>query len=92
MFSLRCSVVEDADVSFSFLFRSVNLVRHHKTCQAFAMKVINWRNLTTENQIQQVNVERAILTYTDSPYLVSMLCAFQTKKDLRIVMNYVAGK
>lgn len=56
------------------------------------MKVIKWQNLTTEVDIEQVLVERAILTYTENPYLVSMFCTFETKRDLRMVMEYVAGK
>ncbi|XP_053186601.1 microtubule-associated serine/threonine-protein kinase 3-like [Scomber japonicus] len=72
-------------------FGSVNLVRHKQTRKTFAMKVIKWQNLTTEVDIEQVLVDRAILTYTENPYLVSMFCTFETKRDLRMVMEYVAG-
>ncbi|XP_053192708.1 microtubule-associated serine/threonine-protein kinase 3-like [Scomber japonicus] len=72
-------------------FGSVNLVRHRATRKAFAMKIINWRNLKREQDIRQVLVERAILSYTENEYIVSMFCAFETNRDLRIVMEYVAG-
>ena len=70
----------------------MNLVRHRATRKAFAMKIINWRNLKREQDIRQVLVERAILSYTENEYIVSMFCAFETNRDLRIVMEYVAGK
>lgn len=36
--------------------------------------------------------ERDILTFMESPYIVSLFCSFDTQRDVRMVMEYVAGK
>lgn len=78
-----------------FLFlpcRAVFLVRHKETRQRFAMKKINRQNLILRNQIQQVFVERDILTFAENPFVVSMFCSFETRRHLCMVMEYVEGK
>lgn len=37
-------------------------------------------------------MERDILTFTDSPFVVKMFCLFETKSDLCVAMKYVGGK
>uniref|UniRef100_A0A4W4EHQ0 non-specific serine/threonine protein kinase n=1 Tax=Electrophorus electricus TaxID=8005 RepID=A0A4W4EHQ0_ELEEL len=73
-------------------FRAVYLVRHKETRQRFAMKKINRQNLILRNQIQQVFVERDILTFAENPFVVSMFCSFETRRHLCMVMEYVEGK
>ncbi|MEQ2260424.1 hypothetical protein XENORESO_016488, partial [Xenotaenia resolanae] len=43
------------------------------------------------NQIQQVFVERDILTFAENPFVVSMFCSFETRRHLCMVMEYVEG-
>uniref|UniRef100_A0A667YIR2 non-specific serine/threonine protein kinase n=1 Tax=Myripristis murdjan TaxID=586833 RepID=A0A667YIR2_9TELE len=73
-------------------YGAVFLVRHKETRQRFAMKKINRQNLMLRNQIQQVFVERDILTFAENPFVVSMFCSFETRRHLCMVMEYVEGK
>ncbi|XP_050177317.1 microtubule-associated serine/threonine-protein kinase 3 isoform X4 [Myiozetetes cayanensis] len=72
-------------------YGAVYLVRHRETRQRFALKKINKQNLILRNQIQQVFVERDILTFAENPFVVSMFCSFETKRHLCMVMEYVEG-
>ncbi|XP_059151907.1 microtubule-associated serine/threonine-protein kinase 3-like isoform X3 [Physella acuta] len=72
-------------------YAAVYLVRHKVTRQRFAMKKICKQNLVLRNQIEQVFLERDILSFTDNPFVVSMYCSFETKKHLCMVMEYVEG-
>ncbi|BFY99940.1 hypothetical protein BsWGS_02980 [Bradybaena similaris] len=72
-------------------YAAVYLVRHKETRQRFAMKKICKQNLILRNQIEQVFLERDILSFTDNPFVVSMYCSFETKKHLCMVMEYVEG-
>lgn len=72
--------------------RAVYLVRHRDTRQRFAIKKINKQNLILRNQIQQVFVERDILTFAENPFVVSMFCSFETRRHLCMVMEYVEGE
>ncbi|XP_055956452.1 microtubule-associated serine/threonine-protein kinase 3 isoform X3 [Patella vulgata] len=72
-------------------YAAVYLVRHKQTRQRFAMKMIGKQNLMLRNQLQQVFLERDILSFTDNPFVVSMYCSFETKKHLCMVMEYVEG-
>uniref|UniRef100_A0A672IL30 non-specific serine/threonine protein kinase n=1 Tax=Salarias fasciatus TaxID=181472 RepID=A0A672IL30_SALFA len=73
-------------------YGAVFLVRHKETRQRFAMKKINRQNLMLRNQIQQVFVERDILTFAENPFVVSMFCSFETRRHLCMVMEYVEGR
>ncbi|XP_063003451.1 microtubule-associated serine/threonine-protein kinase 3 isoform X2 [Elgaria multicarinata webbii] len=72
-------------------YGAVYLVRHKETRQRFAIKKINKHNLVLRNQIQQVFVERDILTFAENPFVVSMFCSFETRRHLCMVMEYVEG-
>ena len=72
-------------------YGAVYLVRHRDTRQRFAMKKINKQNMLLRNQIEQAFAERDILCFTDNPFVVSLHCAFETKKHLCMVMEYVEG-
>ncbi|XP_072457765.1 microtubule-associated serine/threonine-protein kinase 3 isoform X2 [Notamacropus eugenii] len=72
-------------------YGAVYLVRHRETRQRFALKKINKQNLVLRNQIQQVFVERDILTFAENPFVVSMFCSFETRRHLCMVMEYVEG-
>ncbi|XP_038632828.1 microtubule-associated serine/threonine-protein kinase 3-like isoform X2 [Scyliorhinus canicula] len=72
-------------------YGAVYLVRHTETRQRFAMKKVNKHNLILRNQIQQVFVERDILTFAENPFVVSMYCSFEARRHLCMVMEYVEG-
>ncbi|XP_012980736.2 microtubule-associated serine/threonine-protein kinase 3 isoform X2 [Mesocricetus auratus] len=72
-------------------YGAVYLVRHRGTRQRFAIKKINKQNLVLRNQIQQVFVERDILTFAENPFVVGMFCSFETRRHLCMVMEYVEG-
>jgi microtubule-associated serine/threonine kinase len=55
------------------------------------MKKINKHNLILRNQVHQVFVERDIMTFTDIPFVVALICTFESKKHLCMVMQYVKG-
>jgi microtubule-associated serine/threonine kinase len=50
------------------------------------MKKINKHNLILRNQVQQVFVERDIMTFTLFPFVVALICTFESKKHLCMVM------
>lgn len=70
---------------------AVYLVRHKLIGERFAMKKIKKHNLVLRNQLQQVFTERDIMTFTDNPFVVALVCTFETKKHLCMVMEYVEG-
>lgn len=72
-------------------YGSVYLVKHKQTRQRFALKKINKNNLMLRNQVEQVFVERDILSFTDNPFVVTMYASFETRKHLCLVMEYVEG-
>ena len=55
------------------------------------MKKISKTHLLLRNQIDQVFVERDIMTFTDNPFVVALICTFETKNHLCLVMEYVEG-
>lgn len=67
------------------------LVKHKQTRQRFALKKVNKNNLMLRNQVEQVFVERDILSFTDNPFVVTMYASFETRKHLCLVMEYVEG-
>jgi microtubule-associated serine/threonine kinase len=73
-------------------YGAVYLVRHKQLKnERFAMKKIKKHNLVLRNQLQQVFTERDIMVFTDNPFVVSLVCTFETKKYLCMVMEYVEG-
>jgi microtubule-associated serine/threonine kinase len=72
-------------------YGSVHLVKQKQTRQRFALKKINKNNLMLRNQVEQVFIERDILSFTDNPFVVSMYASFETRKHLCLVMEYVEG-
>ncbi|XP_063594034.1 microtubule-associated serine/threonine-protein kinase 3-like isoform X8 [Penaeus indicus] len=72
-------------------YGAVYLVRHKLSKERFAMKKISKHNLMLRNQVEQVFNERDIMSFTDNPFVVSMICSFETKRHLCLVMEYVEG-
>ncbi len=55
------------------------------------MKKIKKYNLILRNQLKQVFTERDIMTFTNNPFVVALVCTFETKRNLCMVMEYVEG-
>ncbi|MCL4122041.1 UNVERIFIED_CONTAM: hypothetical protein GTU68_027106, partial [Idotea baltica] len=72
-------------------YGAVYLVKHRVNKERFAMKKISKHNLMLRNQVEQVFNERDIMSFTDNPFVVSMICSFETKRHLCLVMEYVEG-
>ncbi|XP_018024683.1 microtubule-associated serine/threonine-protein kinase 2-like isoform X2 [Hyalella azteca] len=72
-------------------YGAVHLVRSRETKERYAMKKIAKQNLLLRNQVEQVFNERDIMSFTDNPFVVSMICSFETKRHLCLVMEYVEG-
>jgi microtubule-associated serine/threonine kinase len=72
-------------------YGAVHLVKHRQTQERYAMKKISKTHLILLNQIEQVFVERDIMTFTDNPFVVALICTFETKNHLCLVMEYVEG-
>lgn len=72
-------------------YGAVYLVRHKQLNERYAMKKIKKHNLILRNQLQQVFTERDIMIFTDNPFVVALVCTFETKKYLCMVMEYVEG-
>ncbi len=63
----------------------------HKLGERYAMKKIKKSDLLLKNQLQQVFTERDIMIFTDNPFVVALICTFETKSSLCMVMEYVEG-
>ncbi|XP_075189505.1 uncharacterized protein LOC142286186 [Anomaloglossus baeobatrachus] len=72
-------------------FHAVYIAHHKESQQIFAMKKITKRSLHTERKVELAFLERDILTFSDCPFVVSMLCSFPTNSHLCMVMEYVGG-
>ena len=72
-------------------YGAVYLVRLKMSGERFAMKKIKKHNIILRNQLQQVFTERDIMTFSDNPFVVALVCTFETKKHLCMVMEYVEG-
>ncbi|CAF4276585.1 unnamed protein product [Rotaria sp. Silwood2] len=72
-------------------YGAVHLVKNRQTQERYAMKKVSKTNLILRNQVEQVFVERDIMTFTDNPFVVALICTFETKNYLCLVMEYVEG-
>ncbi|CAF0759814.1 unnamed protein product [Didymodactylos carnosus] len=72
-------------------YGAVHLIKHKQTHERYAMKKISKTNLILRNQVEQAFVERDIMTFTDNPFVVALICTFETKKHLCMVMEFVEG-
>jgi len=72
-------------------FAKVMKVRHTKTKNIFACKVLSKRRLIDERQVVNIFIERGILIRLRNPFVVSLQYAFQNKEQLFFVMDYCSG-
>ncbi|CAJ0956071.1 unnamed protein product [Ranitomeya imitator] len=70
---------------------SVYLARHKDLHHTFAMKKIAKRYFSTPKQVESAYLERDILTFSNCPFVASMLCSFPSTSHLCMVMEYAEG-
>ena len=72
-------------------FGKVYMVKHSKTNNVYAMKVLKKIHIKTRNNIIQTKSERDIMATIKHPFIVSMKFAFQSSKKLYFVMEFLNG-
>mmetsp|Transcript_44932 Transcript_44932/g.71759 ORF Transcript_44932/g.71759 Transcript_44932/m.71759 type:complete len:602 (-) Transcript_44932:1808-3613(-) len=66
-------------------------VRESRTGDIYAMKILQKGQVLQKNNMAYVREERNILSRADHPFVVTLMCAFQTTDKLFLVMEYVCG-
>lgn len=69
-------------------FGEVFQVKHKRTEQVYAMKVLQKSRIMSSNLLRYALTERNILAYVHHPYIVSLHYAFQTQSHLVLVLQY----
>lgn len=82
---LRLSVLGEGS------FGVVLLVRQTDTLKVFAMKILDKSFLASKNQKTHTINERKILENIQSPFIVKLEFAFQSKKKLYMIMEFAQG-
>ncbi|KAF8525089.1 AGC/NDR protein kinase [Hysterangium stoloniferum] len=72
-------------------YGEVFLARKQESGEVCALKKMRKRTLFKMDEIRHVLVERDILTATKTPWLVSLLYAFQDREHVYLAMEYVPG-
>merc|ERR1719419_246329 len=72
-------------------YGKVMRVRHKKTKQVYAMKMLEKDYIRKNDQIRNIFTERGILAKLNHPFIVSLQYAFQTRTKLYFVMDYCSG-
>lgn len=72
-------------------FGEVYLVKHKRTKELFAMKVIHKLKIMSQNIIRYVMTEKRVMAHSNHPFIVKLRSAFQTKQRLFLVMDYCPG-
>lgn len=73
-------------------FGKVLAVRSKSTSTVYAMKVISKRLLKRKSSyVENIQVEREILTKIRHPFCATMHCSFQSKEKLFLIMDFCAG-
>ena len=65
--------------------------RKRDTGQLYAVKVMSKQFLLSEEKVAQTNTERRILAMVSHPFIVKMHFAFQSAKDLFLVLDFCPG-
>lgn len=57
----------------------------------YAMKMLRKEHIVKRNQVEHTQTERSVLETVKHPFIVNLICAFQTPKKLHFVLEYCAG-
>ncbi|KAJ3135588.1 hypothetical protein HK100_002526 [Physocladia obscura] len=69
----------------------VYLVRHSKTQNYYAMKVLVKKEMVKRHKVKRVLAEQEILVTANHPFIVTLYHSFQSEDYLYFVMEYISG-
>lgn len=72
-------------------FGRVMKVRQKKTGNIYAMKVLDKQQIVSNKMITHTQAEKSILSEIHHPFIVALHYAFQTKKHLVLVLDFLCG-
>lgn len=72
-------------------FGRVKLVKFKAENRWFALKILGKVNIMKLKQVDHIRNEKNILEMLDHPFMVNMVCFFQDKRNLYMVLEYVPG-
>lgn len=72
-------------------YGKVMLVKHEKTGEVYAMKMLRKENVVKRNQVEHTRAERNVLETAAHPFIVNLMYAFQTPKKLYFVLEFCPG-
>jgi serine/threonine protein kinase len=72
-------------------FAKVLLAQKKDTGALYAIKILNKANIIKRKQTDHVNTERAVLSFTQHPFIVSWHWTFQSKRNLFFVLDFCSG-
>jgi len=72
-------------------FGKVMQVKHTRTGNIYAMKILKKKQIVSSNQIEHTKAERKILQALQHPFLMKLRFAFQTDSKLYFVIDYYRG-
>lgn len=72
-------------------FGKVTLVEELESKKLYAMKSIKKHVILENGQIEYIKVEKIILEDLDHPFIVSLICCFQTEDRIYLVMPFLKG-
>jgi serum/glucocorticoid-regulated kinase 2 len=72
-------------------FGRVMKVKHRRTGNIYAMKVLDKHQIITNKMVTHTQAEKTILTEVNNPFIVKLHYAFQTKKHLVLVLDFLCG-
>lgn len=72
-------------------YGKVMLAKHKETGKLVAIKSIHKKELIEKNKVETVLVERDVLMKTNNPFIINLLCSFQTPSKFYFVLEYASG-
>eukprot|EP01061_Rhynchopus_euleeides_P016191 TRINITY_DN273_c4_g1_i1.p1 TRINITY_DN273_c4_g1~~TRINITY_DN273_c4_g1_i1.p1 ORF type:complete len:625 (+),score=258.84 TRINITY_DN273_c4_g1_i1:104-1876(+) len=72
-------------------FGKVMKVKHRDTEAVYAMKVLNKDQIIQNKMVAHTNAEKMILEMVNHPFVVNLHYAFQTKKQLIFILDFLSG-
>jgi CRP-like cAMP-binding protein/tRNA A-37 threonylcarbamoyl transferase component Bud32 len=72
-------------------FGKVWLVQHSISKKAYALKLLNKREIIGHHQVDGVIREKNIMASLDHPFVVNLICTFQDERSLYMLIELVQG-